>query len=166
MLREPVHYVAVVGGNPAFIPLAVAKNILFRQAILLAKISTQLHSFLIHSGKILAVGQAIFANLKGNMCVVCGTNRAVSSMPAAPVPGKGLVSGNLAIGQLADKGVHADIRAAGLVLVPVVAVLVFTQQAVIRVHIPAQTRIVCAGRVHHDALRSDFPAGFVAGVFG
>ena len=51
------------------------------------------------------------------------------------IPRESLVCGNRAVSQLADKGMNADLSAAGMVGVPMIAVLVFTEQTIIRTYI-------------------------------
>ena len=81
------------------------------------------------------------------------------------IPRESLVSSNGAICQFADESVDTDLSAAGMIGVPVVAVLVFTQLSVIRADIALQPRIVGTGGMHHNALDSNLSASFVAGVF-
>ena len=61
-------------------------------------------------------------------------------MPAPVIPRKRLVSGNRSIRQLADKSVNADPPIHGLV--PVIVVLVLSQQAIIRADIAFQPRLL------------------------
>ena len=58
-----------------------------------------------------------------------------------------------------------DLAPAGMIGVPVVVVLVFTQLAVIWADITLQPGIVGTGGMHHNALDSNLSASFVAGVF-
>ena len=91
----------------------------------------------------------------------CETNRA--AMPAAMVPGQSLVCSNTSISQLADKRMGTDLAEHGLV--PVVVVLVFTQQTIIGAYITFQIGIIGTGRVHHDSLGRDLLPCFIAGIF-
>ena len=100
MLWEPVHNIAVVGGNAELMPFSVADDVLLRQPVLLAEIDAQLDRFLVNGRKICGVGKLVLAYLKANVCVV----GAAASVPAANIPRKRLVGGNAAVFQLAYKG--------------------------------------------------------------
>lgn len=52
-------------------------------------------------------------------------------MPTSMIPRKGLVCCDRAIGQLSNKSMDADLTATGLVLIPVIIVLVLSDQTII-----------------------------------
>ena len=162
MLREPVHHIAVVAGNTKIVPLAVADDVIFRQTILLTEINAKLHSFVVYLTEICHVGQIVLADFKGNMRVVTGT----AAVPAARIPRQSLVRCDGAVGQLSYKAVDTDLPTVRRVLVPVVVILIFSEQPVVRTDIAFQIRIVRAGGMHHDAFRRNNSARLVAGVVG
>lgn len=51
-------------------------------------------------------------------------------MPAAHIPWQRLVGGNRAVGEFPNKGVDADLPSVRLILVPMIVVRIFAQQAV------------------------------------
>lgn len=85
-------------------------------------------------------------------------------MPAAHIPWQRLVGGNRAVGEFPNKGVDADLPPVRLILVPMIVVRIFAQQAVVRANIALESWIVCPGGMHHDALRDNSPSRFIAGV--
>ncbi|MPN15573.1 hypothetical protein SDC9_162907 [bioreactor metagenome] len=60
----------------------------------------------------------------------------------------------------------ADLPSVRLVLIPVVIVLVLTEQAVIRTDIAFEVGVIRPGGMHHDALRCYGFACLKAGVVG
>ena len=159
VLGEPVHHIGVVGGDALLVPLAVADDVLLSQAELPAQVGTQLHRLLIDGGEINRVFQAVLADFKADV----GAVGRAASVPAEMIPREGLVCSDGAVCQLADERVDAHLPAHWLV--PVVAIPVLPQQAVIRGDVAVQPGVVRAGAVNHDALRLHLPAGFVTGVF-
>lgn len=162
VLREPVHDIAVVRCNALPVALAVADDVLFGQTVLLAEVGTKFNGLLIHLFEVGAISKTVLTDFKADMGVVC---RAACVL-AAMIPRKSLVSCHRAISQLANEGVDANLSVAGVIGVPVIAVLVFAQLAVIGTDIAFQPGVVRTSGMYHDALDRDFPAGLVAGVFG
>ena len=162
MLREPVHDIPVIGGNALRMALAVADDIFLGQAVLLAEVNAKLHRLIIDLVEIGGVRQAILANFKRDVGIITGALGTGAAMPAPVIPRKRLVSGNRPIRQLADKSVNADLPIHGLV--PVIVVLVLSQQAIIRADIAFQPRVVGPGAMHHNALGGNLAACLVAGV--
>jgi len=64
VLREPVHHITVIAGDPEFITLTMANDILFRQPILLAKMHAKFDCFSIYFIEIGCISQAILTNFK------------------------------------------------------------------------------------------------------
>ena len=160
MLREPVHHVTMIAGDPQLVTLTVADNIPLRQSVLLAEIDAKLHGFLVNGRKIRGIGQTVLADFKADMCIV----RRTPSVPTTMIPRKRLVSGDTAVSQLADETVDADLPSVRLVLIPVVVVLIFTEQAVVGSDITFQIRVVRPGGMHHDAFWCNGTARLKAGV--
>jgi len=154
VLRKPVHHVAVIAGDAQLISLRVADDILIRQSVLFAEIDAKLHGLLINSRKIRGIGQTVLADFKADMCIICRT----TGVPATMIPRKRLISGDASVSQLADEAVDADLPSVRLVLIPVIVILVLTEQAVVGSDIAFQVGIVSTGGMDHDALRRD---GFV-----
>ena len=162
VLGEPVHHIGVVGSDAFPIAFAVAEDVLLGQAVLLAEVSTKFYRFLVDFIEVYLVGETVFANFKADVGVVAGA----AAVPAPMIPGQSLVCSNRAICQLADKGVAADFPPIGVEGVPVIAILVFAKQTIIRPHIPFEIWVVGAGGMNHNPFDGYFPAGFVAGVVG
>src|SRR5690606_34909083 len=91
--------------------------------------------------------------------------RSAAGVPAPMVPGECLVGCDGPIFQLANEGVNAFLLAIRPGLVPVVVIRVMPKEAVIRANIAPEIWVVGPGAVHHDALRFDFLACFVAVIF-
>src|SRR5690554_6151967 len=87
-------------------------------------------------------------------------------MPASIIPRQGLICGDCSVRQLSDEGMNTDLPSSGLILVPMVIILVLAQQTVIWTHIAFEVWVICPGRMHHDTLRSDSSACFVASIVG
>ena len=77
-----------------------------------------------------------------------------------------MVGSDASIGQFPDEAVDVNLSAAGLILISVIAVLVFAQQAVIGSDVAFQVGVICPGGMHHNAFRSYGSACLVAGVIG
>ncbi len=95
------------------------------------------------------------------MSVVC----TASGVPSAMIPRQSLVCGDSAVSQLADECVDADLSAAGMVGIPMIAVLVLAKQTIIGTHITLEVRVISTCGMNHDAFDRDFSACLVAGVF-
>ena len=87
-------------------------------------------------------------------------------MPTSMIPREGLVCCDRAISQLSNKGMYTDLPPIRLILIPMVVILVLAQQTVIWTHIAFEVWVICPGRMHHDTLRSDSSACFVASIVG
>jgi hypothetical protein len=59
---------------------------------------------------------------------------------------------------------NANLTVAGLILIPMIVVLVLSEQAVIRANIALQPWVICPGRVYHDAFGNYCFACFEAGI--
>ena len=162
VLGKPVHNITMVGGNFLLVALGVADNVLLGQTIQLAQIHAKFNGLPVHLLEIGVVQKTVLADLKADMGVVCRT----SGVPSTMVPRKGLVRGDGAVSQLADKGMNADFTATGVVGVPMVVVLVDTKGTVIWAYIAFQPGVVSPCAVNHDALDSNFATCLVAGIFG
>ena len=68
------------------------------------------------------------------------------------VPRQGLVGGDGAVLQFSDESMAADLLAFGRRLIPVVAIRVFPQEAVVWAHITLKVGIVGAGGMNHCLL--------------
>ena len=143
VFREPVHDIAVVGSDAALITFGMTDDVLLGQSELFAQVGAKLDGLLIHLLEVGAISEAVFADFKTDMGVVC----AAACMPAAVIPRQRLVSGDAAVCQLADETMDAYLTTAGVVGVPMVVVLVLAQFAVIGSDIALQPRIVRAGAV-------------------
>ena len=86
---------------------------------------------------------------------------APAAVPGAHIPGQDLVGGHRAVGQLADKGMDAELAR----LVPVVAGG-RADPAIIRGQVAAQPGVVGSGGVDHHTLGRDGVGGLEAGVAG
>ena len=82
-----MHYICVVRCNSLLITLAVADDVLFRQAILLAKQSTKLDGLPVHLFEVGIIRKPVLADFKTDMRIV-GT---ASGMPSTVIPGKCLI---------------------------------------------------------------------------
>lgn len=60
---------------------------------------------------------------------------------------------------------NTDFSAAGMIGVPMVAVLVFAEQTIIRTHIAFEVRVIGTRGMNHDALNRNFSTRLVAGIF-
>ena len=100
------------------------------------------------------------------MGIVGRTIWALKTVPSAGIPRQCLVSGNRTVRQFSNESVDTDFPPVRLVLVPVVAVLVVAQLAVIRPHIALKVGIILPSTVYHDPFRRDLPARLVTGVVG
>jgi hypothetical protein len=80
------------------------------------------------------------------------------------IPREGLVCCDRAISQLSNKSMDADLTATGLVLIPVIIVLVLSEQTIIGADVAFQPRIIRAGGMHHNSFRDYRFACFIAGV--
>lgn len=85
-------------------------------------------------------------------------------MPASMIPRKSLICGNCSVRQLSDEGMNTDLTATGLILIPVVVILVFAQQAIVGTHVAFKVWIVRSGGMHHDAFGNYGSACFETGV--
>ena len=95
------------------------------------------------------------------MSVVCTT----PGVPSTMIPRQSLVCGDSAVSQLANECVNADLSAAGMICVPVIAVLVLAKQTIIGTHITLEIRVIGTRGMHHDAFDRDFLACLVTGIF-
>ena len=150
----------MIAGDPQLVTLTVADNIPLRQSVLLAEIDAKLHGFLVNGRKIRGIGQTVLADFKADMCIV----RRTPSVPTTMIPRKRLISGDASVSQLTDEAVDADLPSVRLVLIPVVVVLIFTEQAVVGSDITFQIRVVRPGGMHHDAFWCNGTARLKAGV--
>ncbi len=69
------------------------------------------------------------------------------------------------VSQFSDESVNTDFSAAGMIGIPVIAVLVFSKQTVIGTHIAFQIGVVRPGGMNHDAFDGDGSTRFIAGIF-
>ncbi len=164
VLREPVHHIAVIAGDAQLVPLTVADNIFLRQSILFAEIDAELDRFLVNGRKIRGIGQTVLADFEADMRIITGAFCTAAAVPSAHIPRQGLVCGNGAVSQLSNKTVDADLTAVRRILVPMIVVLVFAEQSVIRADVTFEVGIVRPGGMHHNALRRNGAARLVAGV--
>ena len=156
-----MHHVAVVGSDALFVALGVADNVLLGETILLAEVGTKFNGLTVHLLEIGAVRETVLADFKTDMGVV-GT---ATGVPSTVIPRQGLVCGNRAVSQFADESVDADLSAAGVIGIPVIAVLVFTEQTVIGTNVSPKVGVVRSSGMNHDALDGDGSASLVAGIF-
>src|SRR5699024_5237838 len=133
------------GGDTPDEALAVADDVLCHQAVFLAQIGAKFHGLLVYGGEVVRVRQIILANLERDVGIVAGAFGSRAAVPAAIIPRQHLIGGNRAVRQFADKGVGAHLPPVRLVLVPVVAVLVFPQQAIVRADIALEVGVVGPG---------------------
>ena len=161
LLVEPVEHVAVIAGNALLIALRVADNVLKRvQVKHLAEVGKQLYGFLVDRTKVRRIGQIVLANFHADM----GRVGRAARMPSAHLPGQRLIGGDGAVFEFPDKTMHTDLSAVRPGLVPVVAVLVHAQQAVVWTDIAGEPGVGRARTVQHQAShRKRFP-GFITVV--
>ena len=131
MLWKPVHHIAVVGCHALLVTFGVADDVLFGQTVLLTEVGTKFNGLTVHLLKVGIIRKTVLADFKTDMGIVCTP----PSVPTTMIPRESLVCGNRAVSQLADKGMNADLSAAGMLGVPMIAVLVFTEQTIIRTYI-------------------------------
>src|SRR6056297_842627 len=143
------------------ITFIVADDVLISQIIEFAKMCTKLCGFLVYRIKIRGVGQIVFTDFKSDVTVVSVT----TCMPSSMVPGQGLISSDSAIFKLSNKCMDTDLSTTRSMLVPMVVVLVLSQDAIIWPNISAKIGIVRPSAVHHDAFRFDFPTCFITFIF-
>lgn len=151
----------MIGCDTFLVALTVADDVLFGQAVLLAKVRTKLHRFLVDLVEVGLIRKPVLTDFKANVRIVGRT----ACMPSTVLPGQRLIGCHTSVSQLSNKAVDADLSSAGMIGVPVVVVLVFTQLSVIWADIAFQPGIVGTGGMHHNALDSNLSASFVAGVF-
>ena len=161
VLREPVHHITVVGCDTLLVALGVADDVLLGQTIFFAKVGTKFDGLTVHLLEIGVVRKTVLADFKADMGVVGAT----TGVPSTVIPRESLVSGNGAVSQFANESVDADFSAARVIGVPVIAVLVFTEQTVIGTHIAFQIGVVRPGGMNHNALDGDGSACLIASVF-
>ena len=131
-----MHDIAVITGDPQLVSLRMADDIFFGQPILLAEVGAQFSGLLIYGVEVCSIRQTVLTDFKGNMRVVTGAFCTASAMPAAHIPRQCLVGGDGTVRQFADKCVNADFPAVRLILVPVIIVLILSEQPIVRAHIP------------------------------
>lgn len=85
-------------------------------------------------------------------------------MPAAMIPRKRLICCDTPVSQLSDESMNADLPPAGFVLVPVVVVLVFSEQTVVGSDIAFEVGVIRTGRMYHDSFRRDGFTRLIAGI--
>jgi len=153
---------SVIGGDALLATLAVADDVLLCKTIELAEIYTKLHSLLINGIKIRGIGKIVLANFKADMCVVGATAR----VPSSVIPRQGLVGCDCAIIEFSDEAVNADLTTAGVIGVPMVAILVFAKQAVIGANVAFEPGVVCSGGMNHNAFNRNGSACLIASVLG
>ena len=156
-----MHYICVVRCNSLLITLAVADDVLFRQAILLAKQSTKLDGLPVHLFEVGIIRKPVLADFKTDMRIV-GT---ASGMSSTVIPGKCLIDCYGAVSQPADKSMGTDLSSPGMIGVPMTAVLIFAKQAVIGTDITLEIWVIDTSRMNHDAFDRDFPACLIACIF-
>ena len=101
--------------------------------------------------KIPLVGQVVLAYLELNMTggvIVVTAFAAAAHTPTRHIIGQGVDHGHIPVLVLADEGMYHLLCAA---LIPVVAVLVFTQFC-LTIHVPLQVGVIGPGTVYHDPL--------------
>ena len=162
MLWEPVHHITVVGCDALLVALGVTDDILLGETILLAEVGTKFNGLTVHLLEVGIIRKTVLADFKADMRVI----GAAAGVPSTVIPRQSLVCGNGAVSQFADESVDADFSAAGVIGVPVIAVLVFTEQTVIGTHIAFQIGVVRPGGMNHNALDGDGSACLVTGIFG
>ena len=161
VLREPVHHITVVGCDTLLVALGVADDVLLGQTIFFAEIGTKFDGLTVHLLEIGVIRKTVLADFKADVSII----GAAAGVPSTVIPRESLVSSNGAICQFADESVDTDLSAAGMIGVPVVAVLVFTEQTVIRTNIAFQIGVVRTGGMNHDTLDGNGATCLVAGIF-
>jgi hypothetical protein len=163
--REPVKDIPVVTGDPSAVALLMADyhSVSQRvQVILLAEIGCQLHGLLVHRLKIAGILQAVLADFKGNVGIICTAVLSSATVPASPVPGQGLDRTHRSVCKEAYKGVGALFQSGP---VPIIPVLIPTNY-IISGHIAGHRGVISPRRVYHYSQRPDGPPGLVTVVLG
>lgn len=162
-LRQPVVGIAVVGAVALRMRLFVADDTGHREIELPAQIGAVFLCRLDDRLKIPFVGQAVLTHLELDMTggvIVVTAFAAAAHTPTRHIIGQGVDYGHIPVLVLADEGMYHLLRAA---LIPVVAVLVFTQFC-LTIHVPLQVGVIGPGAVYHDPLGGHAFSFDIAGV--
>ena len=117
-----MQHIPVITGDPPMIALLVANyhSVSQRvQVVLPAKHGGQLHGLLVHRLKIAGILQAVLADFKRNVGIICTAVLPSATVPATAIPRKGLHSANASIGKSAYKGVGALFQSGPVPIIPV-----------------------------------------------
>jgi hypothetical protein len=91
--------------------------------------------------------------------------RISACMPAPMIPRQGLVSSNRTISQLPYKSMRTNLPSIWPILIPVVVILVFTEQSIIGANIPFKIWVIGAGGMNHDPLWHNGFTRLVTSIF-
>ena len=132
-----------------FATLTVTDDVLFSKVILLTEIHAKFHCFLVDGREIRGIGQPILTDFKSDMRIV----RRTSCVPSAMIPRQRLIGCDAAVRQFADEAMDADLSAIRLILIPMVVVLIFSEQSIIGTDIAFQVRITSYNVCYTKLLR-------------